>query len=123
MPTASTLVIENEVANGAEKWVDRQKFYEGSFSEPYNNPKIGSHQLGKVGCKILNNVLFVTTQLLVTVQGVYSNFFEWEPSKLELGTDEMLDRCFTEVDDDNNNWDELVLPDRSDFTGTAKAKL
>ncbi|KAL3815201.1 hypothetical protein ACJIZ3_016469 [Penstemon smallii] len=33
---------------------------------------------------------------------------KWEPSKIELVTDEMVDRYFTKIDEDD--WDDLVLP-------------
>ncbi|XP_026422344.1 probable 3-hydroxyisobutyryl-CoA hydrolase 2 isoform X2 [Papaver somniferum] len=45
----------------------------------------------------------------------------WEPSRLELVTDEMVDRYFSKVDDDE--WEDLVLPSRSNSSTSVKAKL
>ncbi|KAL9271636.1 putative 3-hydroxyisobutyryl-CoA hydrolase 2 [Drosera capensis] len=40
---------------------------------------------------------------------------KWEPSGLELVTEEMLDQYFEEIHDDDN-WDKLQFPNRSDFS-------
>ncbi|KAH7862535.1 hypothetical protein Vadar_006230 [Vaccinium darrowii] len=44
---------------------------------------------------------------------------KWEPSKLELVTDEMVDRYFSKLDD----WEDLKLPTRSNLPAHAIAKL
>ncbi|CAL5381049.1 unnamed protein product [Camellia sinensis] len=46
---------------------------------------------------------------------------KWEPSKLELVSDEMVDRYFSKVDD--KDWEDLKLPVRSNLPGRAIAKL
>ncbi|KAK4488588.1 hypothetical protein RD792_004354 [Penstemon davidsonii] len=46
---------------------------------------------------------------------------KWEPSKIELVSDEMIDRCFSKVKDDG--WEDLQLPVRSDLASYAIAKL
>ncbi|GMP42424.1 hypothetical protein CsSME_00012180 [Camellia sinensis var. sinensis] len=46
---------------------------------------------------------------------------KWEPSKLELVSDEMVDRYFSKVDD--KDWEDLKLPVRSNLPGHAIAKL
>ncbi|KAF7845107.1 putative 3-hydroxyisobutyryl-CoA hydrolase 3 [Senna tora] len=44
---------------------------------------------------------------------VNSDFYEWEPSMVEQVSQEMIDQCFSDVDDDN--WQSLVLPSRSNL--------
>ncbi|XP_028110231.1 3-hydroxyisobutyryl-CoA hydrolase 1-like isoform X1 [Camellia sinensis] len=46
---------------------------------------------------------------------------KWEPSKLVLVSDEMVDRYFSKVDD--KDWEDLKLPVRSNLPGHAIAKL
>ncbi|KAH7862831.1 hypothetical protein Vadar_010062 [Vaccinium darrowii] len=46
---------------------------------------------------------------------------KWEPSKLELVSDEMVDRYFSKVDDED--WEDLKLPFRSNLPVHAIAKL
>ncbi|KAI8025716.1 3-hydroxyisobutyryl-CoA hydrolase 1 [Camellia lanceoleosa] len=46
---------------------------------------------------------------------------KWEPSKLELVSDEMVDRYFSKVDD--KDWEDLKLPVISNLPGHAIAKL
>ncbi|KAH6767568.1 beta-hydroxyisobutyryl-CoA hydrolase 1 [Perilla frutescens var. hirtella] len=46
---------------------------------------------------------------------------KWEPSKLELISDEMVDRYFSKVDD--NGWEDLKLPVSSELPVYAIAKL
>ncbi|KAL6123933.1 hypothetical protein ACLB2K_076449 [Fragaria x ananassa] len=48
---------------------------------------------------------------------------KWEPSKLELITDEMVDRYFSKLDSDDEELEELKLPERSNLYGSAIAKL
>ncbi|KAF5952657.1 hypothetical protein HYC85_010601 [Camellia sinensis] len=51
---------------------------------------------------------------------VSKDFFEWEPSKLVLVSDEMVDRYFSKVDD--KDWEDLKLPVRSNLPGHASRK-
>ncbi|KAI3449002.1 hypothetical protein Pfo_005667 [Paulownia fortunei] len=46
---------------------------------------------------------------------------KWEPSKVESISDEMVDRYFSKVNDDD--WEDLKLPVRSDLPAYAIAKL
>ncbi|KAI3927223.1 hypothetical protein MKW92_017288 [Papaver armeniacum] len=46
---------------------------------------------------------------------------EWKPSRLELVTDEMVERYFLKVDDDE--WEDLILPVKSDSSTFIMAKL
>lgn len=46
---------------------------------------------------------------------------KWEPSKLELISDEMVDRYFSKVDDDG--WIDLKLPIRPELGISSKSKL
>lgn len=46
---------------------------------------------------------------------------KWEPSKLELVSDEMIDRYFSKLDDED--WEDLKLPSRSNLPAHAIAKL
>lgn len=46
---------------------------------------------------------------------------KWQPSKLELVSDKMVDRYFSKVDDDD--WEDLELPPRSNLPQHAIAKL
>ncbi|KAK3015581.1 hypothetical protein RJ639_006611 [Escallonia herrerae] len=52
---------------------------------------------------------------------VSKDFFEWEPSRLDLITDSMADSYFSKLDDDN--WRDLKLPARSNLPVHAIAKL
>ncbi|XP_061974820.1 3-hydroxyisobutyryl-CoA hydrolase 1-like [Populus nigra] len=47
---------------------------------------------------------------------------QWEPSRLELVSKDMVDRCFTGIDDDDD-WQFLQLPDRSSMAEVLKPKL
>ncbi|KAG4941850.1 hypothetical protein JHK87_045721 [Glycine soja] len=42
---------------------------------------------------------------------ISNDFYEWEPSKLELVSEEMVDQCFRDIDEEE--MDCLKLPDRS----------
>ncbi|KAM1027493.1 hypothetical protein ACFX14_040252 [Malus domestica] len=46
---------------------------------------------------------------------------KWEPSKLELVTNHMVEQYFSKLDDEG--WEELKLPARSNLPATAVAKL
>ncbi|TQE09052.1 hypothetical protein C1H46_005436 [Malus baccata] len=46
---------------------------------------------------------------------------KWEPSKLELVTNHMVEQYFSKLDDEG--WEELKLPARSNLPATAIAKL
>ncbi|KDP34950.1 hypothetical protein JCGZ_09238 [Jatropha curcas] len=54
----------------------------------------------------------------ISLQGSRAMFFDkdkkpkWEPSKLELVSKDMIDRCFSAIDEDD--WEYLKLPSRSD---------
>ncbi|KAG6758076.1 hypothetical protein POTOM_038410 [Populus tomentosa] len=48
---------------------------------------------------------------------------EWEPSRLEPVSKDMVDRCFTGIDDDDDDWQFLQLPDRSSMAEALKPKL
>ncbi|KAI3881222.1 hypothetical protein MKX03_015927, partial [Papaver bracteatum] len=54
-------------------------------------------------------VFFITLQL------------EWDPSRLELVTDEMVDKYFSKVGDDE--WKDLVLPSMLNSSTSVMAKL
>ncbi|KAI3996684.1 hypothetical protein MKX01_012921 [Papaver californicum] len=60
-------------------------------------------------------------------EGFRANFLrkdqtpKWEPSRLELVTDEMVGVYFSKVDDDK--WEDLVLPIRSNSSNFTMAKL
>lgn len=54
--------------------------------------------------------------------GFFSWFFmQWEPSKFELVTNHMVEQYFSKLDDEG--WEELKLPARSNLPATAIAKL
>ncbi|KAI3881208.1 hypothetical protein MKX03_015913 [Papaver bracteatum] len=61
------------------------------------------------------------------LEGYRANFLrkdrtpKWEPSRLELVTDEMVDLYFSKVDD--GEWEDLVLPVRSNSSTFTVAKL
>ncbi|KAM7461020.1 hypothetical protein LguiA_029141 [Lonicera macranthoides] len=52
---------------------------------------------------------------------VSKDFIEWNPSKLEQISDEMVDCYFSKVDDEE--WEDLKLPPRSNLPAHAIAKL
>jgi len=61
--------------------------------------------------------------MIVTVSFTFFPFFfQWEPSRLELVSKDMVDRCFTGIDDDDD-WQFLQLPDRSSMAEVLKPKL
>ncbi|KAI3940719.1 hypothetical protein MKW98_030038 [Papaver atlanticum] len=61
------------------------------------------------------------------LEGYRANFLrkdrtpKWEPSRLELVTDEMVDLYFSKVDD--GEWEDMVLPVRSNSSTFTVAKL
>ncbi|KAJ6856173.1 hypothetical protein NC651_037913 [Populus alba x Populus x berolinensis] len=52
---------------------------------------------------------------------VSDDFYEWDPSKLELVTDEIVDRYFSKADEDY--MESLQLPTRSTLVDTMRPKL
>ncbi|CAA0842492.1 Probable 3-hydroxyisobutyryl-CoA hydrolase 2 [Striga hermonthica] len=49
---------------------------------------------------------------------------KWEPSKIESISDEMVDRYFSKMDNDDDDWEDLKLPViRSDSPSNVIAKL
>ncbi|RWR80604.1 3-hydroxyisobutyryl-CoA hydrolase 1 [Cinnamomum micranthum f. kanehirae] len=52
---------------------------------------------------------------------VSNDFYEWEPSKLELISDEMVDRYFSKID--GEGWVDLKLPVRYKSTISIMSKL
>ncbi|GMG99514.1 hypothetical protein Nepgr_001354 [Nepenthes gracilis] len=128
--------LENEAAKGAEKWIDKAKISMKSASPTGLKITLRSIREGRMQnleqCLSREYTIFrhivrrtVSSDLFEGARALFFNKDKkpkWEPSKLELVTEEMLDRCFTEVDGDDD-WDKLQFPDRSDFTGMAKAKL
>ena len=48
-------------------------------------------------------------------------FVQWEPSRLEFVTDDMVESYFSMVDDEE--WEDFRLPARSDLLLSAIAKL
>ena len=47
--------------------------------------------------------------------------FQWEPSRLDLVTDSMVDGYFSKVDD--KGWEDLKLPSRTNYPPSTLAKL
>lgn len=75
------------------------------------NPKVRSVHL------IMDNPEFTYQELL----SFLCSYFQWEPSKLELIRDDDVDRYFSKVDDED--WEDLKLPPRSNLPQYAIAKL
>ncbi|KAG8652156.1 3-hydroxyisobutyryl-CoA hydrolase 1-like [Manihot esculenta] len=130
------LALENEAKNNPEIWI----------TEAINSMKAASHTSLKITLRsIKEGRLQNLKQCLVREYTICCNvlratvsydFYEgsrallfdkdkkpkWEPSKLELVSKEMVNRCFNGIDDDD--WKCLQIPDRSVSSGDVlKPKL
>ncbi|KAF5205398.1 3-hydroxyisobutyryl-CoA hydrolase [Thalictrum thalictroides] len=97
-----------------------------------NKPKIREGRLQGVGQCLVREYRMVCHVLR---RKVSKDFFEgcrailldkdknpkWEPSRLELINNEMVDHYFSKVDDED--WEDLKLPDRPNLPAYAVAKL
>lgn len=52
---------------------------------------------------------------------IFSHVFQWEPSRLDLIRDDDVARYFSKIDDED--WEDLKLPPRSNLPPHAIAKL
>ena len=59
--------------------------------------------------------------LIFLISSLASFLSQWEPSKLELVSDDMVDSYFSMMDDEG--WEDLKLPARSNLPTYAIAKL
>ncbi|KAI4347410.1 hypothetical protein L6164_008225 [Bauhinia variegata] len=124
------LSLENERENGAENWMT-----DALNSMRYSSPtslklflrvvriiiREGRHEqnIGKSLAKdyIISYHMFRRTVSNDFYEGARAKMFDkdkkprWEPAKLELVSEEMVDRHFRTVDEEG--WECLVLPDRS----------
>ncbi|RVW89143.1 putative 3-hydroxyisobutyryl-CoA hydrolase 2 [Vitis vinifera] len=99
--------LENEVVNGDNKWI----------VHAISSMKSASPTSLKIflNCENLH------------IQGSRAKLFEkdkqpkWEPSKLELVSDEMVDQYFQKVDD--ADWEYLQLPERANIAKIWQSKL
>ncbi|KAF3667198.1 3-hydroxyisobutyryl-CoA hydrolase 1 [Capsicum annuum] len=88
-----------------------------------------SKDLFEVGCVIFQPpiLLHYKTDTSLLLQGCRAILVDkdknpkWEPSRLELISDDDVDRYFSKIDDEN--WEDLKLPPRSNLPPYAIAKL
>ncbi|KAJ0111012.1 hypothetical protein Patl1_00011 [Pistacia atlantica] len=73
--------------------------------------------LEKEGSKVLVNALFGCRAILLDKD----KNPKWQPSKLELVSDSMVDQYFSPVNDEE--WEDLKLPARFNLPASAIAKL
>ncbi|GAB4836193.1 hypothetical protein Ancab_001107 [Ancistrocladus abbreviatus] len=131
------LSLENEAASGAEKWID--KAISSMKAASPTSLKIALRSIREGRGQTLEQCLIreYTIARHMVRRTVSNDFYEgsrailfdkdnnpkWEPSKPELVTDEMVDRHFTEIYGIDEDWDKLRLPERSNFTNIAEARL
>ncbi|KAJ9685120.1 hypothetical protein PVL29_017232 [Vitis rotundifolia] len=128
-------MLENEAANGDNKWII-QAISSMKSASP-TSLKIFLKLIGEGRTKELKDCLiqdytivchmFRRSFNLDIIEGSRAKLFEkgkqpkWEPSKLELVSDEFVDQYFEKVDDDD--WEYLQLPARANLAKTWESKL
>ncbi|KAL7204018.1 hypothetical protein ACSBR2_017143 [Camellia fascicularis] len=127
--------LEREAANSTDNWISSTIKSLKTASPTSLKISLRSIQEGRV--QGVGQCLVREYRIVCNVMDglVSKDFFEgcrailldkdknpkWEPSKLELVSDEMVDRYFSKVDD--KDWEDLKLPVRSNLPGHAIAKL
>ncbi|XP_027357318.1 3-hydroxyisobutyryl-CoA hydrolase 1-like [Abrus precatorius] len=117
--------LENELQNGAEKWITNALSYMRSSSP--TSLKIFLKSIRKGQAQNIDQCLYRDYNIAFHFlrRTVSNDFFEgsraklfdkdnkpkWEPSKLELVSEEMVDQCFRSINDEDLEC--LQLPDRS----------
>ncbi|RYR58167.1 hypothetical protein Ahy_A05g023840 [Arachis hypogaea] len=104
--------LENELENGAEeKWITNT-LSSMRFSSPMSL-KIFLKSIRKGRIENIEECLYRDYNIACHLnrRTVSNDFYEWEPSKLELVSEEMVNQHFTNITDDT--WEPLQLPLRS----------
>ncbi|XVF41356.1 hypothetical protein PTKIN_Ptkin01aG0273700 [Pterospermum kingtungense] len=105
--------LEREVVHQMDDWISAtihtlKKASPTSLKISHRSIREG--RLQGVGACLVREYRMVCHVLL----GEFSkDFYEWEPSKLELIADSTVDRYFSKVNDEE--WEDLKLPSRSNF--------
>ncbi|XP_059635835.1 probable 3-hydroxyisobutyryl-CoA hydrolase 3 [Cornus florida] len=129
------LSLENFSANREEKWIIKAINYMKSASPTSLKLSLRSIRKGRI--QKLEQCLIHEFNVFCHIlrRTVNDDFFEgsrsmlvdknknpqWQPSKLELVTEEMLTKCFDKVDDDD--WESLQLPAKSNQSFILESKL
>ncbi|XP_010659050.1 3-hydroxyisobutyryl-CoA hydrolase 1 [Vitis vinifera] len=128
-------ILENEAANGDNKWII-QAISSMKSASP-TSLKIFLKLIREGRAKELKDCLIQDYAIACHmfrrsfnpdfIEGSRAKLFEkrkqpkWEPSKLELVSDEFVDQYFEKVDDDD--WEYLQLPPRANLAKTWESKL
>ncbi|XP_034705214.1 3-hydroxyisobutyryl-CoA hydrolase 1-like [Vitis riparia] len=128
-------ILENEAANGDNKWI-MQAISSMKSASP-TSLKIFLKSIREGRTKELKDCLIQDYTIACHmfrrsfnpdfIEGSRAKLFEkrkqpkWEPSKLELVSDEFVDQYFEKVDDDD--WEYLQLPPRANLAKTWESKL
>ncbi|KAG5100473.1 hypothetical protein JHK82_045525 [Glycine max] len=105
------ICLEKESENGAEEWIKNALSSMRSSCPLSLKIFLKSIRTGRV--QNIEQCLYRD----YTIAGhflrrtISNDFYEWEPSKLELVSEEMVDQCFRDIDEEE--MDCLKLPDRS----------
>ncbi|KAK3000413.1 hypothetical protein RJ639_022287 [Escallonia herrerae] len=99
------LSLENEVSRGADKWV----------AKAISSMKSASPTSLKI---FLRSVRVTTNASFISKNG---DFFEWQPSRLEQVTEEMVEQAFSKVEDDE--WVEFEPKDTRNLMNMQKPRL
>ncbi|KAJ9685122.1 hypothetical protein PVL29_017234 [Vitis rotundifolia] len=129
------LMLENEAANGDNKWII-QAISSMKSASP-TSLKIFLKSIKEGRTKELKDCLIQDYTIACHmfrrsfnpdfIEGSRAKLFEkgkqpkWEPSKLELVSDEFVDQYFEKVDD--ADWEYLQLPPRANLAKTWESKL
>ncbi|KAJ9140859.1 hypothetical protein P3X46_031454 [Hevea brasiliensis] len=99
--------LENETKNKAEIWIT--KAINSMKAASPTSLKISLRSIREGQVQNLKQCLIrdYTISYNIVRATVNHDFFEWEPSKLDLVSNDVVDRCFTGIDDDD--W---KIPDR-----------
>ncbi|KAL9389077.1 hypothetical protein Peur_017682 [Populus x canadensis] len=116
------LSLENEVENRTEKWI--LVAIKSIKSVSPISLKVALRSIREGRTQNLKQCLVREYTICCNcIRATVSNdALEWEPSRLELVSKDMVDRCFTGIDDDDD-WQFLQLPDRSSMAEVLKPKL
>ncbi|CAA2985349.1 3-hydroxyisobutyryl- hydrolase 1 [Olea europaea subsp. europaea] len=96
-------------------------FFEGCRAillDKDKNPKVHGYFYSFLYLVLCTNILFCV--LIETFLPLFL-LFRWEPAKLEQVTEDMVDRYFSKINDED--WEDLDLPRRSNIPPYAIAKL
>ncbi|KAH7536820.1 hypothetical protein FEM48_Zijuj03G0026900 [Ziziphus jujuba var. spinosa] len=113
--------LEKEAADGDEKWI-KEAIRSMRSSSP-TSLKITLRLMREERKQNLEDTLhrdyLIACHMLMRI--VNNDFFEWEPSRLELVSEERVNQHFAKIED--INWEKLELPYGRNTTNQAMARL